>query len=142
MKRIFKIIGTLFILILATTCSSKKLSDIGAGEVHAISELREKINKNILDNERKSALLKITAEIEKETQSFFSFYQNHNQKLTRINSDYSATRQDFAVIINAFNTNYENYIKMLVIKRSEMRELTTADEWKKIMDRKYSFIPG
>jgi hypothetical protein len=124
------------------SCSSQKLTNVETTEIKAISELREKINKNITDADRKLALLNITSEIEREGQTFFSFYQNHKQKLTRINSDYKATRQDFAVIISAFNTNYEYYLKMLVEKRSEMRELTTADEWKKIMDRKYSFIPG
>jgi SMC interacting uncharacterized protein involved in chromosome segregation len=142
MKKICGIIGTLFILIILTTCSSQKLSNINEQELKVISELRDKINEHIRDQEKRSALLKIADEIEHETRSFYSFYQEHNKKLTRINNNYNATRQDFEVLVNEFNGAYENYLNTLIQKRTWMREFTSDDEWKKIMDRDYSFIPG
>ena len=142
MKKLSGIIGILLILISLATCSSQKLSKVDAKEIQAISELRQKINKNITDPDRKSVLLKITTEIEQKTRSFYSFYQEHNKNLTRVNKNYNATRQDFEVLSNEFNVKYENYLNTLIQKRSRMREFTSDDEWGKIMDREYSFIPG
>jgi DUF4097 and DUF4098 domain-containing protein YvlB len=142
MKKIVGITGLLLAILFMTTCSSQKLSKVDTKEIQVISELREKINKHINDKEKRGALLTITDEMEQETRRFFSFYQEHNKKLTLVNNDYHATRKDFDEITNEFNEEYENYLRMLVKKRTAMRELTSDDEWKKIMDREYSFIPG
>ena len=142
MKNILGKAGTLGIIFIFAACSGQKLSNVNENEIKVLSELRENIKKHINDDENRKALLKITDEIEQETQKFFSFYQKHNQKLAEVNRNYKATQDDFDLITNTFNTNYENYLKTLIRKRSEMRELTSTEDWKKIMEREYSFIPG
>jgi hypothetical protein len=143
MKKIIGSTGLLLIVILfINSCSSQKLSKVDAKEIRAVSELKEQINKYITADEKRASLLKIADEIEQETRSFFTFYQEHNQRLSQVNTNYKATRQDFDKLIDEFNGKYENYLRMLLLKRGNMRELTNDDEWKKIMEREYSFIPG
>ncbi len=142
MKKILAITGILFLILSVMTCSGQKLSNVNEQEIKVVTELQDKIKKLVPDQERKNALLKITAQIEQETRSFYSFYQEHNKKLSRVNKNYNTTRQDFEVIINEFNDKYENYLNTLIQKRSRMKEFTTDEEWEKIMDREYSFIPG
>jgi len=142
MNRIIGITGLLVAILFMTTCSSQKLSKVDEKEIRVVTELRNQINKYVNDNERRTNLLEIADDIEQETRSFFTFYQEHNNRIIQVNKNYKTTRQDFDNIINQFNDEYENYLRMLVQKRSAMRELTSDAEWEKIMDRDLSFIPG
>ena len=122
-------------------CGGKNLATLEDGGQGVITEQKELIQKNIKDPGKRTRLLQITSEIEKQSGDFFKFYEDHNKQIARLNKSYTASRQDFEMLNDEFNRQYEDYLRVLVGKRSEMRLLTSEDEWRSIMDRSSSFIP-
>ena len=128
-------------LILLLSCSNQNLltkEDKGHKE---IVELRELIKTEIKDSDRQVKILQTIDEVEIESQKFFKFYQEHDNRIARLNSNYETSREDLEKVINEFNKKYDAYLKMLIRKRGEMRQLTSRDEWVIIMDRESTFIP-
>lgn len=140
MNKIFHI-GVISGLLLLTACSNRELSTVDGKGQQVVEEQTELIREHIKDPEKQKRLLQIVSEIEQESNRFFSFYQDHNLKLSKVNRKYSAKRQDFEILFDDFNQKYISYLRTLLTKRSEMRNLITGDEWSHIMDRKSSFIP-
>jgi thiamine biosynthesis lipoprotein ApbE len=131
------VIASIMILM---SCSSQKLASTEDGERSAVAEQKELIRKNIKDPQKQADLLQIVGEIEKQSQEFFNFYKEHKKIIVQLNKNYQTSRQDFDQAFAGFNEQYENYLQMLISKRNEMRLLTSAQEWTKIMDREISFI--
>jgi len=122
-------------------CGGKNLATTEDDGQEVIAEQKELIQKNIKDPGTRARLLQMTSEIEKQSRKFFHFYKEHNEKVARLNKIYTASRQDFEKLNDEFNRQYEDYLRVLVGKRSQMRLLTSEDEWRSIMDRSSSFIP-
>jgi len=135
------IAGLISVLVFLLSCSSQKLATKEDSGQKVVAEQRELIQDNIKDPEKQAKLLRIVDEVEKESQIFFKFYQEHDKRIAQLNKNFEASRQDFEGLSDDFNNQYEIYLRMLIRKRSEMRELTSKDEWTKIMDRESTFIP-
>jgi hypothetical protein len=131
----------LVITLLFFSCGSQKLSKVDEGGRKVIAEQKKLIQANINDPEKKTKLLQIIGEIDNESKEFYKYYLEHNNKIAQLNITFETSRQDFEKVIDDFNKRYEIYLRMLIRRRNEMRLLTSNDEWIKIMEREYSFIP-
>lgn len=141
MDRLILTAGSLLVLVFMFACGSQKLATTDDSGQETVTEQRELIQNNIKDPQKQAKLLQIVDEVGQESEKFFIYYQKHNKKTARLNKDYKASRKDFEKVIADFNQQYEAYLRMLILKRSDMRELTTKDEWTQIMDRESTFIP-
>ena len=128
-------------LMLLLSCTSQNLATKEDEGQKVIGELRELIKTEIKDPERQAQILQIVDGVEIEAQKFFKFYQEHDNRITRLNTNYETSREDLEKVIDEFNEKYDAYLKMLIRKRSEMRQLTSIEEWETIMDRESTFIP-
>ena len=128
-------------LMLLLSCSNQNLTTKEDKGQTVIVELRELIKTEIKDPKRQAQILQIIDGVEIESQKFFKFYQEHDNRIARLNSNYETSREDLEKVINEFNKKYDAYLKMLIRKRGEMRQLTSRDEWVIIMDRESTFIP-
>ncbi|MBW2492166.1 MAG: hypothetical protein JRE65_13575 [Deltaproteobacteria bacterium] len=131
----------LVITLLFFSCGSQKLSKVDEGRRKVIAEQKKLIQANINDPEKKTKLLQIIGEIDNESKEFYKYYLEHNNKIAQLNITFETSRQDFEKVIDDFNKRYEIYLRMLIRRRNDMRLLTSNDEWIKIMEREYSFIP-
>jgi len=135
------ITGLVTVVVFLFSCSSQKLATTDDSGQETVTEQRELIQNNIKDPQKQANLLQIVDDVEKGSIKYFNYYEDHNKKIARLNKDYKTSRQDFERVLNDFNEQYEIYLRMLIRKRSEMRLLTSKDEWTKIMDRESTFIP-
>jgi len=131
----------LVITLLFFSCGSQKLSKVDESGRKVIAEQKKLIQANINDPEKKTKLLQIIGEIDNESKEFYKYYLEHNNKIAQLNITFETSRQDFEKVIDDFNKRYEIYLRMLIRRRNDMRLLTSNDEWIKIMEREYSFIP-
>ena len=128
-------------LMLLLSCSNQNLTTKEDKGQTVIVELRELIKTEIKDPKRQAQILQIIDGVEIESQKFFKFYQDHDKKISQLHIAYETSRDDFEKVIDEFNKKYDAYLKMLIRKRSEMRQLTSIEEWEIIMDRESTFIP-
>ena len=128
-------------LMLLLSCGNQNLLTKEDKGHKVIVELRELIKTEIKDSDRLVKILQIIDMVEIESQTFFKFYQEHDNRIARINSNYETSCEDLEKVINEFNKKYDAYLKMLIRKRGEMRQFTSRDEWVIIMDRESTFIP-
>ena len=133
--------GLITILVILFSCSSQKLATTDDRGQETVTEQRELIQNNIKDPQKQAKLLQIVDDVEKQSLIFFNYYEKHIKKVSQLNKEYKTSREDFEKVIADFNQQYEVYLRMLILKRSDMRELTTKDEWTQIMDRESSFVP-
>jgi len=129
------------VLMLIFSCSNQNLATKEDSGHKVIIELQELVHDEIKDPERQTKILQIIDSLENESQKFFKFYQKHDNKITQLNSTYETSRRDLEKVNDEFNKKYDTYLKMLIQKRTEMRQLTNREEWKKIMDRESTFLP-
>ena len=141
MKKNIFINGLTILMMFLVSCGNQKRASVEDSGAGVISEQRRLIQKNITDPDRQIKLLRIVTVIEKESNDFFRMYENHNKEVVRLNKDLNTSRQDFEKLNVDFNRQYENYLRMLVEKRGEMKALAIMDEWTNIMARESSFIP-
>ena len=141
MKKTIFINGLTILMMFLVACGNQKRASVEDSGAGVISEQRRLIQKNITDPDRQIKLLRIVTVIEKESNDFFRMYENHNKEVVRLNKDLNTSRQEFEKLNVDFNRQYENYLRMLVEKRGEMKALATMDEWTNIMARESSFIP-
>jgi hypothetical protein len=128
-------------LILLLSCSNQNLTTKEDKGQKVIVELRELIKTEIKDPERQAQILQIVDGVEIESQKFFKFYQDHDKNISQLHIAYETSRENLEKVIDEFNKKYDAYLKMLIRKRSEMRQLTSIEEWETIMDRESTFIP-
>lgn len=128
-------------LLLFLSCGNQNLVTKDDKGQKVIVELREIVKTEIKDSDRQKKILQIIDEVEIESQTFFKFYQDHDNKIVRLNSNYETSREDLEKVIDEFNKKYDAYLKMLIQRRGKMRQLTSRDEWITIMDRESTFIP-
>jgi hypothetical protein len=128
-------------LFLFLSCGNQNLVTKDDKGHKVIVELREIVKTEIKDSDRRVKILQIIDEVEIDSQAIFKFYQEHDNRIARLNSNYETSREDLEKVIAQFNKNYDAFLKMLIQRRGEMRQLTSRDEWITIMDRESTFIP-
>lgn len=122
------------------SCSGTTKLDRSSGK-DPLQEQKTLIEKHIVNPEKKEKLLAIVDEMGTAMEKFYIAYHRYYEGIHKLQMDYNATKDQFEKVFAAFNPEYEKMLRTSVAKRSELKKLTTEEEWNLISARTISFIP-
>ena len=134
-------ITLILVLVFLLSCSSKKMVETKDDSSEVAISQQKLIEKNIKDPSKKAELLQIVHEIDIEAANFFQGYKEKRSDISKLFKNQDISREIVESKLNEINDHYKAYLLFLSKKRSEMRSITSRDEWTKIMAGKKAYIP-
>jgi Mg2+ and Co2+ transporter CorA len=99
-----------------------------------VEDMRDRIEKNIEDPNKKTDLLALVDQIEKDLVELDRVVQKLYADLRTLNDNYNASPEEYRKVISEFEADRKEVQDRIVNSRFKMRDLSTPEEWKKLVD--------
>jgi len=123
-------------LTLLVGCASKSKAldpdELQANMAESQAEFRELIAREIDDPARAKLFAALADERDSLVSRHSAYVQSYSRSLKKLNSDYSATREDFDNLIETYNTERRSSQAEFLDLIGRMKAATTEKEWKKL----------
>jgi hypothetical protein len=113
----------------AAGCSSKHELTPEQRAQADVAAYEAEIRKIIPDPARADQLVALTNEFQQLANESIAATKSYRAKVTALNSNYDATRQDYETLFSAQDTSREAFIKKAGAIRERMAVFTTDSEW-------------
>jgi hypothetical protein len=115
-------------------CKSKKSKSTYGPGGEWVGDLRDRIQKDIDDPEKVTALLAVVDKIEIVLFDLDGEVKAYYAALTALDKDYTSTREQFQAEIDQFNTMREEQFDKLLSYMFEMKQIAGKEDWAKVSD--------
>ena len=118
-----------------TGCIRKKKTEPSYGPGHEwVTDMRDRIQKQVDDPEKVTGLLAVVDQIELTLIDMDNGVQDYYATLRKLDRDYNASRADFEKTIDDFNTKRQEYFEKMLDHTMTMRSIAGREYWKKLSD--------
>ncbi len=128
----------LFLLFLSSGCATKTLTEPELRQ-QMFADMRLCVD-DIAEADRRSKILTLLNSLEADLEALKARVGQFVAETRALNSNYDATRYDFNKLQARFNASRGELQRRILTAKFEVRSLTTADEWAKLMQIKQSVI--
>jgi phage-related tail protein len=90
------------------------------------------IRKVISDPARADQLVALTNEYQQQMRESAAIVRDYRSKLTALNANYDATREDFKALFSQQDAHREAFLRKVAALREQMAALTTDAEWEEL----------
>ena len=126
-------VSSLISLALLAGCSSGGGYDPETAK-EAANEMREFIRGEVADPARRDSLITLVDRYENKVHDLNDHLQQFLHDLATLNSDYEATREQFADLGGTFTSSRRPHQDQLIAIVLEMRKMSTPDEWEDLAE--------
>lgn len=113
-------------------CSSKRDLTPEQQAQADVTAYEAQIHKIVSDPARADQLVALTNEFQQLATESIASVKGYRAKVTALNSDYDATRQDYEALFSQQDARREAFIKSAGALRERMAALTTDSEWEEL----------
>jgi predicted nucleic acid-binding Zn-ribbon protein len=114
-------------------CGKKTVSPYGPG-AKWIDDMRERITKNIADENKSTKLLEQVNRIETVLMDLDHTVLGYYEQLEELGANYHSTREDFQKEIDSFNDYRHKKSEELIAIAMEMKKIAGRADWKILSD--------
>lgn len=90
------------------------------------------IRKVVADPTRADQLVALTNEYQQQMHESAGIVNDYRAKLTALNADYEATREDFEALFSQQDAYREAFLRKAAARREQMAALTTDAQWEEL----------
>ena len=99
-----------------------------------IVDMRDRIEDNIQDPDKKTRMLALVDQTETDLLEVDRVVRKLYADLSSLGENYNSTPEQFRKVISEFEASRRQVRERIIDSRFKMRELSTPDEWKKLTD--------
>ena len=125
-------VALMLALTTAAGCSSKHELTPEQQAPADVTAYEAQIHKIVPDPARADQLVALTNEFQRLATESIASVKGYRAKVTALNSDYDATRQDYEALFSQQDARREAFIKKASSLRERMAALTTDSEWEEL----------
>lgn len=96
--------------------------------------LKKEVKIYVEDKNRKSEIDHLIKQVEKDQKGFLKHRKKSIKKLTKLNTDFNSTRNQFDELLNEYHDQRVALQHRYLDREIEIRKLIESDEWDKIME--------
>lgn len=100
----------------------------------ARTEEIELVRRTVTDPDRVERFIELLGDRDRIVEAYVQRITEHRRKLTALNADYDARREDFAALLAEFNRQRESAQQETIELVAAMKAVATADEWEIIAE--------
>jgi hypothetical protein len=97
-----------------------------------VEDMRDRVAENIKDPDKKTAMLAIVDQIEKDLWEVDRIVQKLYADVYALSENYNSTPDEFRKVISEFEAERQKTGDRIMDSRFKMRDLSTPEEWKKM----------
>ena len=101
-----------------------------------VEDARDRVSKNIEDPDKKTAMLALVDQVEKDLLEVDRVVQKFYANIGALNDNYNASPDEYRKVISEFEADQNEVRGRIIDIRFKMRDLSTAEEWKELTDIK------
>ena len=121
------LLGSTLVLIDCTSMSGKESAAPTADWFHS---LRDSVLDNVKDKERIRKSIALINQADQAVLQYVSEAEENARRLSELNADYDATREDFAAAFADVDASNRSIKKLLLGLRGDLVAVVEPDEWK------------
>jgi predicted nucleic acid-binding Zn-ribbon protein len=125
---VFAVLAFVVVIIVAPGCGKKTVSPYGPG-ADWIDDMRDRITKNIADENKSIKLLEQVNRIEAVLMDLDHTLLEYYEKLEALDANYHSTRDDFQEKIDSFNDYRHKKVDELIAIAEEMKQIAGRADW-------------
>ena len=97
-----------------------------------VEDARDRVSKNIEDPDKKTAMLALVDQVEKDLLEVDRVVQKFYANIGALNDNYNASPDEYRKVISEFEADQNEVRDRIIDIRFKMRDLSTAEEWKEL----------
>ena len=129
----YTILAIALVLVMGPGCGKKSESTYGPG-AEWVDDMRERISKNIEDQDKSIKLLEQVDRIEAVLIDLDHTLRGYYKRLNQLDENYHSTREDFQKEIDSFNDYRHKSVIELINITIEMKIIAGRADWEKVSD--------